>query len=231
MTKAELTEKLADRLIDPWTDCPENYEGCDPIDLKEAASLLEDLRRDDQAMDDPDYHVPEETTPELLMEVYNCILRKNLHDLAVSRMAEYLTENEMVCEYDNYYRNEFNPSATEVFPTYWLFNEFDANSFPFKVDDYAPDIAMIFRIGMNSAKTYDQDKEYMWFNREEFRIETTDTPFADGIIDANAFAEYILGPDGKECLDYFLDGLMDDDDIQKVFGCSEAEVRSRYFLC
>lgn len=230
MSKEELVDKLTDRLIDPWTDCPEDYEDSEPIDLATATSLLEDLKRDDQEMDDPDYCVPEGTTPELLMEVYNCILRKNQHSLLVKRFAEYLTENEMVCEYDQY-RCEYDTNSVEVYPSCWLFDEYDANDFPFQLGDYKADLAYIFKLGQNSAKTFNADKEYMWFNREAFRIETTDTPYHDGIIDAEKFAEYILGPDGSECLDYFLGSLMDDNEIQEVFRCSEAEVRSRYFPC
>lgn len=222
MTKYEMALKLTDRLIDPWTDCPEDYEDSEPIDLEYAKHLLEDLLRDDEDVDDPDYCVPEGTTPELLMEVYNCIIRDRQHQLHVSRLAEFIKDNECVCEYYNYF-----PNALEIIPVDFLYND----TFPFGMDNTEdPDHINMLRIGMKSVNTFSFSDEFCWFDKTLGILHSSNTPFADDVISAEEFAEYILDPDGKDCLDYFLDSIIDEDEIQSIFGCSENEVRSRYHL-
>lgn len=216
MNRTELIEKIADRMIDPWTDDPHDYEDAEPIDLEYAKTLLEDLRRDDAEMDDPDYCLPEETTPELLMEVFNCIVRKNKHELLVERLAEYITDNEMVCEYDNYYK-EFSEKKLDVYPC-----DFIWDSFPFKpIGSMSPNNPLfLIELGQRS-KDFDSSKEFAWYDRENNLLHSTDTPFADGVLDAEAFARFILSPEGEECLFYIRDNIMDDEDLANVFGKGE----------
>lgn len=233
MTKAEIIERIVDSFWDFSSEDPENYLDMDPITLDEATMYLEEARGNERAADlEPDECLPAETTPELYMEAENCYIRMMRHDAHVLRLASWLTTNECVCEY-NQFRNDYQHEDPEVLPSDWLFNEYEASGFPFKITDddaYNPDLAFIFKLGMRSAKTFMDDDEYMWFNRKEFRLETTSTPFADGIIHAEPFARFILGPDGHEALTYFLDSLMDDDEIRKVFGCDVTEVKSFYSL-
>lgn len=216
MNRTELIEKIADRMIDPWTDDPHDYEDAELIDIDYAKTLLEDLRRDDEAVDDPDYCLPAETTPELLMEVFNCIVRKNKHELLVERLAEYITDNEMVCEYDNYYK-EFSEKKLDVYPS-----DFIWDSFPFKpIGDMSPDNPLfLIQLGQRS-KDFDANKEFSWYDRENNLLHSTDTPFADGVLDAEAFARFILSPEGEECLSYIRDYIMDDEDRTNVFGKGE----------
>lgn len=216
MNRTELIEKIADRMIDPWTDNPHDYEDAEPIDLEYAKTLLEDLRRDDAEMDDPDYCLPEETTPELLMEVFNCIIRKNKHELLVERLAEYITDNEMVCEYDNYYK-EFSEKKLDVYPC-----DFIWDSFPFKpIGSMSPNNPLfLIELGQRS-KDFDSSKEFAWYDRENNLLHSTDTPFADGVLDAEAFARFILSPEGEDCLSYIRDNIMDDEDLANVFGKGE----------
>ena len=216
MNRTELIEKIADRMIDPWTDDPHDYEDTEPINLEYAKTLLEDLRRDDAEMDDPDYCLPAETTPELLMEVFNCIVRKNKHELLVERLAEFITDNEMVCEYDNYYK-EFSEKKLDVYPS-----DFIWDSFPFKpIGDMSPDNPLfLIQLGQRS-KDFDANKEFSWYDRENNLLHSTDTPFADGVLDAEAFARFILSPEGEECLSYIRDYIMDDEDRTNVFGKGE----------
>ena len=231
MTKYELTEKLMDRLVDPWTDCPEDYEDATPITLSEAKSMLQIMLQDDEAIDDPDFRVPEGTTPELLMEVYNCNLRKNQRELHVERLADWLTENECVCEYDSY-RTDYQNNGVIVLPTDWLFNTESLDDFPFafKDADFKPDIAMYLEMGMRSAKTLNLDDPYCWYDKDQNVLHSSDTPFADGVIEADKFAEFMLSPEGHDCLEYFLLHIMDDDEVRKVFGYDRQTVCSLYHI-
>lgn len=233
MTKEAITARLIDRLIDPCSgrDETEDLACSAPIDLDGARSFLADLRADDDDADMPeDERVPEETTPELLMEVYNCLIRKAQHTLDVQNLAQYITDNEMVCEYDQY-RGEFYAEDTDVFPVDSLFNMYHMHDVPFRIGSCAPDVADLIRIGQNSTGTLNLgEQEYYWFDMAHFRLCGTSHPFADGLLDARHFAEYILGPDGKECLNYLLDGCIPDEDVKDVFGCTRQEVRARYFL-
>lgn len=229
MNKYELTEHLADRLIDPWTDCPEDYADAEPIDLEYAKTLLQDLINDDEDMDDPDYCVPKGTTPELLMEVYNCLIRARQHELHVKRFAEYLTENECVCEYDQY-RNEYENANIPVYPVDWLFNMDSFDDFPFTmIDDTYPNALFLIELGQRS-KHFNSTHEFCWYDKTLNELFSSDTPFADGIIEADKFAEYILSPEGHDCLDYFLGSILDDDEIHSIFGRDEQSVRTLYHI-
>lgn len=211
MTKAELTERLVDRLVDPYTDCLEDYEYVKPIDLEYAKSLLKDLRHEDVEIDDPDYAVPAEVTPEMLMDTFNCILRAKQHELTVQRLADFITENEMVCEYSNYYLPA-HPGATDVLPV-----EFLNNDFPFMNEIYADNPLWLIDLGQRSPE-FSSDDEYCWYSEDEDQLFSTDTPFGDEVLDATAFAEYIMSPEGEECREYITEDLMDEADRERVFG-------------
>lgn len=218
MTKAEIITRIIDRITDPWTESPEDYQYAELIDLDAAADVLKQYRDDDDDCDlEPDERMPEEATPAMLMEAFNCNVRYQKHELRVKRLAEYITDNEMVCEYDNYYK-EFSEKKLDVYPT-----DFIWESFPFKpIGDMSPDNPLfLIELGQRS-KDFDSSKEFAWYDRENNLLHSTDTPFADGVLDAEAFARFALGD--AETLRYFLDGIMDNDDIRKVFGCDRKEV-------
>lgn len=214
MTKLEMTERLVDRLVDPFTDNLDDYEDAEPIDLEYATSFLKDLRHEDVDIDDPDFCVPAGTTPELLMETFNCLLRAKQHELTIQRLAEYITDNEMICEYDQYYVPT-HPDACVVLPV-----DFLCESFPFRFDDSneRPSALDLVCIGMNSRDTFNPEEVYCYYNDDLKQLFTTDTPFGDEVIDATAFAEWIMSPEGEECREYFTEYLMDEDDIEHVFG-------------
>ena len=214
MTKAEIITRIIDRIIDPWTDCPEDYEYAEPITLAEAEELLKHYRYEDSFDDlEPDEKMPEEATPALLMEAHNCNVRYKKRELRISRLAEYITDNEMVCEYTNFMDN-----PKEVFPVDWLYTE----HFPFTLTDdaYANDMFLI-TLGQNSPD-FNPDHEFCWYDKERHQLHSTDHPFGDGVLDADAFARVVMCD--ADALGYFLDGLMDDDDIRRVFGCTKHEL-------
>ena len=215
MTKAEMTERLVDRLVDPFTENLDDYEDIKPINLEYAKSLLKELRKEDVDIDDPDFAVPAGVTPELLMETFNCLLRAKQRELTIQRLAEYITENEMICEYDQYYV-QTHPDARVVLPV-----DFLCENFPFRFNDSAteePSALDLVCIGMNSRETFNPEETYCYYDDELKQLSTTDTPFGDEIIDADAFAEWIMSPDGEDCREYFTESLMNENDIEHVFG-------------
>lgn len=220
MTKAELIEKIIDAMIDPWTDDPEEYLDATPVDLEYAHVMLKDLRdNEDDADLEPEERLPEEVTPELVMLAFNCLIRARKHEARVKRLAEFITDNEMVCEYDNYYLPTID-DGIDMMPVDFLYN---TRSFPFAtkhMDD--PDVIEVLRIGVNSQCTFNPNHEFCWFDKENEVLHSTDHPFGDGILDAEAFAEYAMSDEGKDCLEYITED-MDDDDFKSVFGCTKEE--------
>lgn len=216
--KAELIEKIVDAMIDPWTDCPEDYLNATPIDLEYAHVMLKDLRNNEDAADlEPDERLPEDVTPELVMLAFNCLIRARKHEARVQRLAEYITDNEMVCEYDNYYLPEHD-DAIDMIPVDFLTDGDGLDSF---IADTSP--LNILMLGINSQNTFNPKHEFCWFDKEQNVLCSTDHPFGDGILDAKAFAEYIMSDEGQDCFDYIMDDIMDDDEFKSVFGCTREE--------
>lgn len=224
MTKSEIIERIVDSFDDWSGEDPQDYLGMDPLTLEDAAMYLSEARANERAADlEPDECLPAETTPELYMEAENCYIRMMQYKAHMENLASYITEHEMVCEYDMY-RDDYQHSDPEVIPVGFVLDE---DVFPFAEMDHVE----LLQIGMNSGASFNPRHEYCWYDEDKKQLFSTDTPFADDIIHADTFAEYILSPDGNECLDYILDSIMDDDEIRSVFGCDESSVRSRYISC
>ena len=217
MSKAELIEKIIDAMIDPWTDDPEEYLDATPIDLEYAHVMLKDLRDNEDAADlEPEERLPEEVTPELVMLAYNCLIRARKHEARVHRLAEFITDNEMVCEYDNYYLPELK-NGIDMIPVDFLAN---SDCFPF---DCNTSVLEIVLTGANSKDTFNPKHEFCWFDKEKNILHSTDHPFGDGVLDAEAFAEYAMSDEGQDCFDYITNDIMDDDEFKSVFGCTREE--------
>lgn len=220
MNKAELYERIVDALIDPWTDNPEDYLNATLIDLEYAHVMLKDLRGNEDAADlDPDERLPEDTTPEQIMEAYNCLVRARKHEARVNRLAEYITDNDMVCEYDNYYLSEHD-DAVDITPIDFLVG---TDRFPFDIGNNEASVLDMLLIGKNSANTFNPKDEYCWFDTDAMTLHSTNEPFRDGTLDAEAFAEYAMSDEGQDCFDYITNDIMDDDDFKYVFGCTKEE--------
>lgn len=220
MTKTEIISRIIDRITDPWCESPDDYRYAELIDLDAAADVLKQYRDDDDDCDlEPDERMPEEATPALLMEAYNCNIRYQKHELKVLHLAEYITDNEMVCEYDNYYAPTLE-NPIDMIPVDFLYN---STHFPFATHNTEnPDVIDMLRIGQNSAKTFNCNHEYCWFDKEKEVLHSTDHPFRDGVLDAVAFARFTMSD--AETLNYFLDEIMNEDDIKRVFECSKEEL-------
>lgn len=220
MMKAELIEKIVDAMIDPWTDCPDDYLDATLIDIHEATDLLDQIRDDEDKMElEPEERLSEEVTPELVMLAYNCLIRARKHEARVQRLAEYITDNDMVCEYDNYYLPEHH-DAVDITPIDFLVG---TDRFPFDIGNNEASVLDMLLIGKNSANTFNPKDEYCWFDADAMTLHSTNEPFRDGTLDAEAFAEYAMSDEGQDCFDYITTAIMDDDDFQSVFGCTREE--------
>ena len=216
MTKAELIERIVDAMIDPWTDSPDDYLYATPIDIDGARDLMAQIRSDEDDADlEPDERMPEEATPALVMEAYNCLIRARKHEAWIDRMEEFIIDNDCVCEYANFYLPAHD-DAIDMFPVDFLTDtdglHFTENASPLE----------IMQIGINSRVTFNPNHEYCWYDADKKVLHSTDEPFRNGVLDAHAFAEFII--DDKETLDYFVNCLMDDDEIRYVFGCAKEEI-------
>lgn len=215
MTKAELIERTIDAMTDPWTECPEDYLCSTSIDLHEATDLLDQIRSDEQDMDlEPDEQLPQEVTPEIVMEAYNCHVRAMKFEARTERLADWIKENNPVCEYCNYYLPE-HEDAKDVIPIDFLS---DTDGFPF-IEDASP--LDLLCIGMNSRRTFDPQDEYCWFDSDTMTMHSTDRPFGDDVLDAEDFAKFILLD--AECFGYMFDHIIDDEDAKRILGCTKEE--------
>lgn len=220
MNKAELIERIVDAMVDPWTDCPEDYLDATPIDIHEATDLLDQIRSDEQKMNlEYDEMLPKAVTPSLVMEAYNCLIRAKKHEAWIDRLADYLTENECVCEYDQC-KDEYLENPLHVLPVDFLD---DDHMECFTQDGNGLSASDLISIGMNSARehTFRFTDEFCWFDPDRMLLHSSDTPFHDGVIDAHAMAEFIVND--RETLDYFIHGVMDEDEVKHVFGTNNHE--------
>lgn len=219
MTKAELIERVVESFWDFSAEEPEEYVGMDPINLKEAEVYLSEARATERDCElEPDECMPADVTPEIYMEAWNCYIRMMQHRAVVNRLAEWLTEAEDVCDYDNF-RTEYLENSLEVIPTDFLTD----SRFPFSTgtnDDLT--VIDILDIGARSRHTFNANHEYCWYDREKMQMFSSNHPFADGVIDAVAMATYAV--EGSRDLLTDIVERMDDDEIQRVFGKTKEEV-------
>jgi len=194
MKKEEIISALLYRMSDPCVeDDDEEIAKCDPITLEEAKHYIEEDRKEDEEIGDDDYCIPEEATPELYMEAFNCRIALAKHNVQVNRLAEWLVENDEIALYNNY-RNEYGENNPDVVPIDFMYNYDKVGDFPFGLGDTIGvyDVIELINIGRNSAATFRITDDYFWYDAENKILHSTNHPYADGTIDAKAFADYIL---------------------------------------
>ena len=215
MTKAELISRAIDAMVDPWTDNPEDYLDATPIyDLEEAKDMLSDLHAYDIDLE-PNEILPDEVTPAVVMEAYNCLIRAKKFEARVERLAEWIADNDSVCEYVNYYLPE-HEDAIDMFPT-----EFLADTDASKLINGEEMTALeLIKLGQRSPK-FNPHHEYCWYDKEKNQFFSSDEPFRDGTLDAEAFARFVLLD--AEAFGYMFDGVIDGEDIPYILGCTKEE--------
>ena len=194
MKKEEIISALLFRMSDPCVgDDEEAIADLDYLDLDEASAYLEEARKEDEEIGDKDYCVPAEATPELYMEAYKCRIRLAVFNMQVKRLAEWFIENDEVALYDNY-RLDYGENNPEVLPIEFMDNYDNVGDFPFGLGNHlnVADVIELIGIGRNSAATFRFTDTYFWYDAENKILHSTNHPYADGTIDAVAFAKYIL---------------------------------------
>lgn len=209
MNKAELIERIIDTFTCMGSEDPEDIAYGKPLTLKEAETYLAELRANERANLEPDEWLPAEITPEIYMEAYNCYHRKCIHDVTTRRLAEFLKNGEMVDTYHEFLGQYVSYTDKLVCPTDWLTENME---FPFTSEDLS--MLDLITLGQNSPD-FNPEKKYCWYDVTAHKLHSTNTPFADGLIDATAFAEWILESPGR--IWYVKDYCMINTDIDYVF--------------
>ena len=109
-------------------------------------------------------------------------------------------------EFDGQYHS--NTDKT-VYPTDWL-----TESMEFPFTPYDLNMLELILIGQNSPD-FDPYKDFCWYDIKSKQLHSTDTPFADGLINAMAFAEWIIGH--PEATRHIQDYCMVNTDIDYIF--------------
>ena len=229
MNKDEIIARIVDSFWDISGEDPEDYLDMEPINLKHAEMYLAEQRADERSAElDPEDCLPAETTPELYMEAENCYIRSMKHEAHIRRLADWLEENEAVCEYDNC-RILYEHNDPEIYPVSFLTGT--SHEFPFNTKDgVEPSALDLVAMGRRSPR-FNPDHEYCWFDMEKEVLYSTNTPYRDEIIHAEPLARAILDPDNTPALYYILSDSLDEDSVQEIFHMDEAGVRKFYHLC
>lgn len=204
---------IEDHIIDPWTQDVSDMADSEFITLEESALRLAEFRNFDAECElDNDERIPDDVTPEMVREVWNNMIRSGQTEMTIRLMADFLNDNECVCEYDIYYANTVD-NAQRVVPVDFLLYE----DFPFALKDGEAPVAIdLILIGQNSKNSLRMSDAYCWFDAKKLQLFSTNTPFKDGIIDAEAVARYMIEED-PDFLEYMKEHVMDEDDIKRVF--------------
>lgn len=216
MNKAELIERIIDTFTDMGSEDPEDTAYANELTLNDAAMYLDELRANERDYCDPEDWLPAEVTPALYMEAFNCYLRKCRHDVTLNRLAEFFTLHESVDIYLEYEGEYHSDTDKVVYPTDFLLEDME---FPFTSFDFT--MLDLIQLGQHSPE-FNPDKKYCWYeikNNDQECVDnellSTDTPFADGLIDAHAFAEWILADPDRTL--YIKEFKMINTDIDYIF--------------
>ena len=186
MKKSELIERIIDTLTGMGSEDPTDTASCHYITLKEAKNYLEDRRAMEKADFTPDEWLPEEVTPELYMEAFNCYIRKCKHDITLEHLVEYFTDGELIDTFHEFEGEYHNDKDKTVYPTDFLNEDIE---FPFTQYDLT--MLDLINIGRHSYD-FNSDEDFCWYDEDSNELHSTDTPFKDGLIDAKAFCEWVL---------------------------------------
>ena len=96
MKKEELIERIIDTFTDIGSEDPIDTAASNLITLEEATTYLSERRAMEIKDLEPSERLPEEVTPRLYMEAFNCYIRKCKYDVTLKRLAEYFTDGELV---------------------------------------------------------------------------------------------------------------------------------------
>lgn len=212
MKKAEIIERIIDSFTAMGSESPEDTATSNFIDREEAEMYLSEQRAMEKISElEPSECFPEEATAEMYMEAWNCYVRKCRHDVQIERLTEWLIDGEQWNTYSWYCEHAQNAVATVVY-TDWLTEDIE---WPFETNGTANMLALVV-VGMNSRDTFNPEHTFCWYDANKEQLFSSNTPFADGIINAKEIATYAVEhPEDRECM---LFGDMDNTDIDYIFG-------------
>lgn len=208
MKKEELIERIVDTFTDMGSEDPIDTAASNYVSLVEAAMHLSERRAMEIKDLEPSERLPEEVTPLLYMEALNCYIRKCKYDVTLNHLAEYFTDGELVYTFLEFEGEYINKSDQHVCPTDFLNEDIE---FPFTETDLT--MLDLISIGKRSYDFSPEDN-YCWYDEVNNELHSTDTPFGDGLIDAKAFAKWIL--EDKDRIERIQNG-MDNTQIDYVF--------------
>lgn len=194
MKKEEIIERIIDTFTDMGCESPEDTAAGPIISLDEAVTYLAERRGMEQEDLNPEDWLPEETTPEMYMEAYNCYVMKCRHDYMKEAYIEWMKNVEPWDVYDDYC--DATKTYKAVLPTEYLE---DGEGFPFDDKYGQPNLLGCIIIGQNSSD-FDPESQYCWYDDENRKIYGSSTPFKDGVIDCEPIAEWLLSD--PQALDY-----------------------------
>lgn len=211
MNKAELIERIIDTFTCMGSEDPEDTAYANEITIDEAEVYLNELRANERDNLEPDEWLPAEVTPALYMEAFNCYLHKCRYDVTVLRLSGFISlhENVDICDLCRDTYNYLSPTDTLIYPTDWLTENME---FPFTSEDLS--MLELITLGQNSPD-FKADSEYCWYDSKNKQLHSTDTPYADGLIDADALTEFILSD--KDLQQEVIDTYMVNTDIDYIF--------------
>ena len=215
MKKEQIIEAILNRISDPYTDNEEDIALCNPIEIPYATQWLAEIRQEDiENANDDEFRMPNAATPELLMEAFNCRVRLAKRNVTISRLEEWLKNNDQTALYDNYRGDMeeagYSDHALEVIPIDFLTDGVNAFSF-----DPEASVLELILIGKNSPD-FDPEAEYCWFDSENKVLHSVHNPWEEGILDAHSFAEYIINtPDLKK---FFIESYVTTEEAEYIFG-------------
>lgn len=226
MTKAEIFYRLYDYLVDEGRDDPEEYLDLDLIELDYAKVMLNDIRtfEDECDLEDDERLVPF-LTPELVMELYNNLIRAKKHEARIKQIAEYFEDHPDFLVYSYSYLPDCHPvsAPNDMVPLDFFTDELEEGGFYFDTNDRTFTKEEVLRIFANSLSSMDMDDPYICFHDygNVQKMLTFDDPTE--AVDVEDFATLIV--DSPESLALFVNEVVDDDDLVKdIFNCTKEEL-------
>lgn len=214
MTKEATIEAILNRISDPYTDTEEDIALCNPIELPYATTFLADIRQEDiDNANDGEFRMPNAATPELLMEAFNCRVRLAKRNVTIERLAKAITDNDETALFSNYREDMLDlgyvtaEEARDVIPLEFLDDEF--------VFDTSLSVMDTLIIAKKSGDCFNPNFEYCWYDYENKILHSTDNPFESGVINATAFATYMI--DYPDVASMYINGYLDEDEAKYVF--------------
>ena len=226
MTKAELTERILEYMIDEGRDDPRDYLDLDPIDIEYAKTMIEDVRTFENECDlEDDERIADLITPELMMEVNNCLIRAKKREARIKQIAEYFEDNHDFLVYSYSYLSDCHPvsAPNDMVPLDFFTDELAEGGFYFDTNNRTFTKEEILRIFSNSMSSMDMEDDYICFHdygREQKMLTLSDPTEA---VDVEDFATLIV--DSPDAMAYFVNEIVEDDDlIKKIFDCKKEDL-------